>query len=92
RFERETSAQLDEQLASRAAGGRENLAWAIYQLSGELGRLTEAARERVAGLPSAGSDLRLRFDIFISRIDTIQLGTIRRDLQDQAFYRSAIRA
>ncbi len=91
-FEQETSARLDDRLADLSAGGRDNLGWAISQLNGELNRLAEAAWEHADGRPASDGDLRLRFDIFVSRVGTIEVGSIRRDLHDRDFYQSAVTA
>lgn len=87
RFEQNVAARLD----NIAAGGRENLAWAAYQLDTELGRLVDAARDRAAGRAAEG-EMQLRFDIFVSRLTTIENGTFRRSLLGHDFYTAATAA
>ncbi len=87
RFEHNVAARLD----NIAAGGRENLAWAAYQLDTELGRLVDVARERAAGHAGEG-ELQLRFDIFVSRLTTIENGSFRRSLLGHDFYSVATAA
>ncbi len=88
RFEQDAAARLD----SIAAGGRENLAWAVYQLGAELDRLVNAARDRVEGDADTDGTLTLRFDIFVSRLDTIENGVFRRSLVGRDFYHDATAA
>ncbi len=91
RVEQEVSAELDDRLAAIAAGGPENLAWAIYQLVGELGRLVEAGHEQAAGETVGDGGLRLRYDVFVSRVNAVAVGALRRELSGESFYEIALR-
>ncbi len=75
-----------------AADGRENLAWAGHQLGAELNRLTDAARRHAAGLQAIDGDLSTRFDIFVSRVATIEGGVFRQSLVGRDFYETALTA
>ncbi len=91
RYEQDAATRLDERLVSVTTGGPENLAWTIYQLVAELGRLTVAGHERAAGEVVTDDDLRLRYDLFVSRIDTIAIGSFRQEMAGKAFYETALR-
>lgn len=91
RFEQDTAARLDERLVNVTTGGAENLAWTIYQLVAELGRLTVTAHEQAAGEPVTGGGLHLRYDVFVSRISTVAVGSFRRELAGEDFYETALR-
>jgi len=88
--------QLEGDAAARldiaAADGRQSLAWAGQQLGTELVRLTDAARRHANGLPPVDGALTDRFDIFVSRLATLQAGDFRRGLVGQDFYEKAMAA
>lgn len=73
--------------------GGENFTWAFSQMRVEFYRLMMTADAAVgpAGLaPAAASNLRQRYEIFVSRVDIVSDGSYRALMQDTDIYREAV--
>ncbi|WP_176085302.1 ATP-binding protein [Martelella sp. HB161492] len=77
--------QLMRELNDLRESSKDNLQWSLAQLQVELLTLREAA-DAVGHAPTAESlaELRQRFDIFYSRIDTLQTGPVFIDVASDA--------
>jgi signal transduction histidine kinase len=67
------------------SGGRDNQAWAFFQLSSELQRFHVALLEAVTGTGAADTAER-RYEIFVSRINIVNSGTYRQIFGGREFY------
>ena len=67
------------------SGGRDNQAWAFFQLSSELQRLHVALLEAVTGTGSAATAER-RYEVFVSRLNIVSDGTYRQMFGGREFY------
>jgi len=76
---------LSHKTTAVLSGGRDNQAWAFFQLATEHQRLHIALLEAVTGAGSAATAER-RYEIFVSRLNIVSDGTYRQMFSSREFY------
>jgi len=75
---------LLNQLRDLSTAAGDNTRWSISRLDTELANLNATLSDRLGGVPLSDTDMKLRIDIAISRLNIVNSGRAREILQDNA--------